>query len=55
MSIMAELYGSLANVPYVTKDVSNCMATMDAAHTHKDMQLLLAQFEQIKKDDPNFF
>ncbi|KAM0842505.1 hypothetical protein ACQ4PT_058316 [Festuca glaucescens] len=43
MSIMAELYGKLANVPYERKDVSNYMATIDtAAQTNNDMSLLLA-------------
>ncbi|KAK1631537.1 hypothetical protein QYE76_005852 [Lolium multiflorum] len=56
MSIMAELYGKLANVPYGRKDVSNYMATIDtAAQTNKDMSLLLAEFEKVKKDDPEFF
>jgi hypothetical protein len=56
MSIMAELYGKLANVPYVRKDVSNYMATIDtAAQTNKDMSLLLAEFKKVKKDDLYFF
>jgi hypothetical protein len=55
MSIMAELYGKLANVPYDTKDVSNYMATIDsAAQTNQDMSLLLAEMEKLKKDDPDF-
>jgi hypothetical protein len=55
MSIMAELYGKLANVPYVTKDVSNFMATLDVPETQQDMSLLLAEFDKVKKDDPQFF
>jgi hypothetical protein len=31
MSIMAELYWKLANVPYDSKDVSNCIDTVEAA------------------------
>ncbi|KAM0907324.1 hypothetical protein ACQ4PT_016197 [Festuca glaucescens] len=56
MSIMAELYGKLANVPYERKDVSNYMATLDtAAQTNNDMTLLLAKFDKMKQDDPDFF
>jgi hypothetical protein len=56
MSIMAELYGKLANVPYERKDVSNYMAKIDtAAQTNNDMTLLLAKFDKMKQDDPDFF
>ncbi|KAM0892575.1 hypothetical protein ACQ4PT_025663 [Festuca glaucescens] len=56
MSIMAELYGKLANVPYEQKDVSNYMASIDtAAQKNNDMSLLLAHFEKVKVDDPDFF
>ncbi|KAK1667292.1 hypothetical protein QYE76_055451 [Lolium multiflorum] len=56
MSIMAELYGKLANVPYERKDVSNYMASIDtAARKNNDMSLLLAHFEKVKEHDPEFF
>jgi hypothetical protein len=55
MSIMTELYGKLANVPYVRKKYSNFMATIDVGHTQQDMPLFLAQFEKVKKDNPAFF
>ena len=55
MSIMAELYENLANVPYHSKDVSNFMSTLDEGHAYKDMSLLLVEFEKVKKDDPDFF
>ena len=54
MSIMAELYGQLGNVPYVKKDVSNYMATIDEEHTNEDMKMLVEQFKQVQKDDPDF-
>ncbi|KAK1618020.1 hypothetical protein QYE76_023537 [Lolium multiflorum] len=38
------------------KDFSNYMPTIDtAAKTNKDMSLLLAEFEKVKKDDADFF
>jgi hypothetical protein len=56
MSIMAELYDKLSNVPYKRKDVSNYMATIDtAAQTQNDMSKLLSHFAKIKKEDPDFF
>jgi hypothetical protein len=55
MSIMAELYGKLANVPCDTKAVSNFMASLDnAAQTHTDMSQFLAHIDEVKKDDPEF-
>jgi hypothetical protein len=38
---MTELYGKLANVPYVRKKYSNFMATIDVGHTQQDMPLFL--------------
>ncbi|KAK1573101.1 hypothetical protein QYE76_008312 [Lolium multiflorum] len=56
MTIMAELYGKLANVPYERKDVSNYMASIDtAARKNNDMSKLLAHFEEVKVHDPEFF
>ncbi|XP_051201492.1 protein FAR1-RELATED SEQUENCE 5-like [Lolium perenne] len=56
MTIMAELYGKLGNVPYERKDVSNYMASIDtAARKNNDMSKLLAQFEEVKVHDPEFF
>jgi hypothetical protein len=55
MSIMAELYGNLGNVPFDRKDITNFMATLDsAAQNNQDMSLLLAEMEKLKKDDPQF-
>ncbi|CAM0952459.1 unnamed protein product [Alopecurus aequalis] len=54
MTIMAEIYGRLGNVPYVKEDVSNYMAKLDDVHTHKDIESLIEHFERIKLDDPLF-
>ena len=54
MSIMSELYGSLPNVPYIKKDVTNYMATINVEHTTKDMKLLVEQFKLMQQDDPDF-
>jgi hypothetical protein len=55
LRIMGEVYGGLANVPYDSKDISNCMAQLDGENKHKDMSVLLAHIAKIKKIDPDFY
>ena len=55
MQIMAELYGNMKNVPYDSKTVSNYTATLGQENRFKDIPQLLEHFEELKKDDPNFF
>ncbi|KAM0839527.1 hypothetical protein ACQ4PT_060258 [Festuca glaucescens] len=55
MEIMSELYGSRANVPYDTKKISNYTAKQNEKHMHIDIPEQLEYFEELKKEDPNFF
>ncbi|KAM0870715.1 hypothetical protein ACQ4PT_039848 [Festuca glaucescens] len=55
MEIMTELYGSRANVPYDTKKISNYTAKHNEKLRHIDIPELLEYFEELKKEDPNFF
>ena len=55
MQIMAELYGNMKNVPYDSKTVSNYTATLGQENRFKDIPQLLEHFEELRKDDPNFF
>ncbi|XP_071676991.1 protein FAR1-RELATED SEQUENCE 5-like [Lolium perenne] len=55
MDIMSELYGTGKSVPYDTKTISNYMASIDEKQNVKDIPELLSYFEELKKEDPNFF
>ena len=55
MQLMGELNGSMKNVPYDSKTVSNYTAKLGNGHRVRDVQLLLKHFEELKKDDPGFF
>src|SRR3954470_142085 len=55
MQIMAELYGELGFIPYIAKDVSNLTAGFDNVHDESDMHRLIACFEDVKKEDPDFY
>ncbi|KAK1693506.1 hypothetical protein QYE76_010203 [Lolium multiflorum] len=55
MDIMSELYGTGKAVPYDTKTISNYMASIDEKQNVKDIPELLSYFEELKKEDPNFF
>lgn len=55
MQIMGVLYGTAKNVPYDTKKISNYMASTDEKHKYQDIPELLSYFDEVKKEDPNFF
>ncbi|KAM0868142.1 hypothetical protein ACQ4PT_041517 [Festuca glaucescens] len=55
MDIMSELHGTGKVVPYDTKTISNYMASIDEKQKVKDIPELLKHFEELKKEDPNFF
>ncbi|CAM0909987.1 unnamed protein product [Alopecurus aequalis] len=55
MQIMAELYGSLSNVPYDSKSISNYTAKLGEGHRIRDVKQLLDHFEELKKEDPGFY
>lgn len=55
MQLMSELYGGARNVPYTRKDISNFKSKMGSKYRCRDMPQTIAHFEEIKKDDPNFF
>ena len=55
LALMAELYGSIRNVPYDSKAISNYTAKLGEGHRVQDVKKLLEYFEEVKKDDPGFF
>ncbi|CAM0882048.1 unnamed protein product [Alopecurus aequalis] len=52
---MGELYGRVKNVPYDSKAISNYIAKTDDEDSFKDVPQLLDYFEELKKEDPNFY
>uniref|UniRef100_A0A0E0QNG5 Uncharacterized protein n=1 Tax=Oryza rufipogon TaxID=4529 RepID=A0A0E0QNG5_ORYRU len=50
-----QLYGGARNVPYTRKDISNFKSKLGSEYRCRDMPQTIAHFEEIKKDDPNFF
>jgi hypothetical protein len=55
MKLMSELYGGARNVPYTRKDISNFKSKLGSEYRCRDIPETIAHFEEIKKDDPNFF
>uniref|UniRef100_A0A0E0LY81 SWIM-type domain-containing protein n=1 Tax=Oryza punctata TaxID=4537 RepID=A0A0E0LY81_ORYPU len=55
MQLMSELYGGPRNVPYTRKDISNFKSKLGSEYRCRDIPQTIAHFEEIKKDDPNFF
>ncbi|EEC84071.1 hypothetical protein OsI_30356 [Oryza sativa Indica Group] len=55
MKLMSELYGGARNVPYTRKDISNFKSKLGSEYRCRDIPEPIAHFEEIKKDDPNFF
>jgi hypothetical protein len=55
MQLMSELYGGARNVPYTRKDISNFKSKLGSEYRCRDIPETIAHFEEIKKDDPNFF
>ncbi len=55
MQLMSKLYGGARNVPYTRKDISNFKSKLGSEYRCRDMPQTIAHFEEIKKDDPNFF
>ena len=52
---MFELYGSAHSVPYHEKHVSNLRAGISAHAARSDMSETLSYFNELKKEDNDFF
>ena len=55
MKILADLHGSLHNVPYKIKDVANYRASLRLEHRLTDMQDTISYFQKLKSEDSDFF
>ena len=53
--IMAELYGGVENVPYTKTDCKNLRRTYGAENEGHDMKATFEFFDELKKEDPDFF
>ncbi|KAL6634114.1 hypothetical protein ACP70R_026785 [Stipagrostis hirtigluma subsp. patula] len=53
--IISELYGGAANVPYTEIDAKNLRKEFHNEYKGKDMKATLEYFEEIRKDDPDFY
>ena len=53
--IMAELYGGIENCPYTEGDAKNLRVEYRAEYRGKDMKATLEYFEELKKEDPDFY
>ncbi|RLN34031.1 hypothetical protein C2845_PM03G28010 [Panicum miliaceum] len=52
---MAELYGGIENCPYTEGDVKNLRVEYHAEYKGKDVKATLEYFEELKKEDPDFY
>ncbi|CAL5034092.1 unnamed protein product [Urochloa decumbens] len=55
MEIMAIAYDGRKTIPYGRKDVSNLKAKLSRGPKYEDMATTISFFEELKKDDPNFY
>jgi len=55
MQIMAEIYGGHKFASFNSKDISNYKAKLGRGTKYKDMAETLSYFEELKKNDPNFY
>ncbi|CAL5059438.1 unnamed protein product [Urochloa decumbens] len=55
MEIMAIAYDGRKTIPYGRKDVSNLKAKLSRGPKYEDMVTTISFFEELKKDDPNFY
>ncbi|WVZ95063.1 hypothetical protein U9M48_040868 [Paspalum notatum var. saurae] len=53
--IMAELYGGIENCPYTEGDTKNLRLEYRAEYRGKDVKTTLEYFEELKKEDPEFY
>jgi hypothetical protein len=53
--IMGELYGGIAHCPYTEGDAKNLRVEYRAENKGKDMKATLDYFEELKKEDPEFY
>ena len=53
--IMAELYGGIQNYPYTKGDAENLCVEYCAEYRGKDVNATLEYFEELKKEDPDFY
>ncbi|WVZ51334.1 hypothetical protein U9M48_002488 [Paspalum notatum var. saurae] len=53
--IMAELYGGIENCPYTEGDTKNLRLEYRAENRGKDVKATLEYFEELKKEDPEFY
>ncbi|WVZ69554.1 hypothetical protein U9M48_018325, partial [Paspalum notatum var. saurae] len=53
--IMAELYGGIENCPYTQGDTKNLRLEYRAEYRGKDVKATLEYFEELKKEDPEFY
>ncbi|XP_072149511.1 protein FAR1-RELATED SEQUENCE 5-like [Setaria viridis] len=52
---MGELYGSIVHCPYIEGDAKNLRVEYRAENKGKDMKATLDYFEELKKEDPDFY
>lgn len=52
---MAELYGGIENCPYTEGDAKNLRVEYRAEYRGKDLKATLEYFEELKKEDPEFY
>uniref|UniRef100_A0A0E0K4Y3 Uncharacterized protein n=1 Tax=Oryza punctata TaxID=4537 RepID=A0A0E0K4Y3_ORYPU len=55
MSILADLHGTLRNVPFTKKDVSNLRTSMRKHTESGDMAATIKYFQELQAEDPSFF
>jgi hypothetical protein len=53
--IMGELYGGIAHCPYTEGDAKNLRVEYRAENIGKNMKTTLDYFEELKKEDPEFY
>ena len=53
--IMVELYGGIQNYPYTKGDAKNLCVEYCAEYRGKDVNATLEYFEELKKEDPDFY
>ncbi|XP_039778409.1 protein FAR1-RELATED SEQUENCE 5-like [Panicum virgatum] len=53
--IMAELYGGIENCPYIEGDAKNLRVEYRTEYRGKDVKATLEYFEELKKEDPEFY
>ncbi|BAH93918.1 Os07g0461700 [Oryza sativa Japonica Group] len=56
MSVLSDLYGTMRNIPFTKKDVSNLRTSMRKRTTaNGDMAETIKYFQELQAEDPSFF